>query len=110
MAMILVIGCASEEKSEPQAAGPSQEAGAKTDATAITPAAYEEVTLAVTGMVCGACQAKVQTALSEVPGVISTDISLADGKAVIKCEKGKAAVAQLTEAVTQAGFSAEATN
>jgi copper chaperone CopZ len=110
MAMILVIGCASEKKMESQTAEAPQEAGAKTDATAITPAAYEEITLSVDGMTCGACPAKVQSALIKLPGVISADVSLADGKAVVKREKGKAEVAQLTEAVKQAGFGAEATN
>lgn len=58
MAMILVIGCASEKKMEsktpetvqPTGAEKSQPTEAKTDATAKAPAAAEEITLAVTGM------------------------------------------------------------
>jgi copper chaperone CopZ len=53
----------------------------------------------------------VQSALTTVPGVISADVLQADGKAVVKLEKGKATAAQLTDAIEKAGFSAEtATN
>ncbi|MCZ6679783.1 MAG: heavy metal-associated domain-containing protein [Candidatus Poribacteria bacterium] len=48
----------------------------------------------------------MQSALAKVPGVISADVSLADGKAIVKLEKGKATIAQLTDAVKQAGFGA----
>ena len=50
MAMILVIGCASEKKMESTATEAAQPTEAKTDATAKAPAAAEEITLAVTGM------------------------------------------------------------
>lgn len=52
----------------------------------------------------------MQSALTQVPGVISADVSQAEGKAVVKCETGKASVTQLTDAVKQAGFGAEATD
>ena len=53
----------------------------------------------------------MRAALTNVPGVISADVSQADGKAMVKLEKGKATTAQLTDAVKGAGFSAEtATN
>ena len=49
----------------------------------------------------------MQSALKEVPGVISADVSLSDEKAVVKYEKGKTTAAQLTDAVKKAGFSAK---
>jgi len=52
----------------------------------------------------------VQSALTQVPGVISADVSLSDSKAVVKLEKGKATTTQLTDAVKGAGFSATAAN
>ena len=52
----------------------------------------------------------MQSALSKVPGVLDANVSWQDGKAMVKLEKGKATIAQLTEAVKQAGFSAEAMN
>ena len=73
-------------------------------------AAAKEITLAVSGLTWGACVAKVQSALTQVPGVISADVSQAEGKAVVQCETGKASITQLTDAVKQAGFGAEATD
>ena len=108
--MILVIGCASEKKMESTATEAAQPTSAKTDATASAPAAAEQITLAVTGMTWGACVSKVQSALTQVPGVISADVSLSDSKAVVKLEKGKATTTQLTDAVKGAGFSATAAN
>ena len=42
----------------------------------IRPEAQEEFVLDVTGMSCGACVAKVQSALSRVSGVIGAEVSL----------------------------------
>jgi copper chaperone CopZ len=106
VAIVLMIGCTSEKQVEQT----GQAASTKASAPAITTTAYQEVTLNVTGMTCGGCQTKVQSALANVPGVISADVSHADGKAVVKLEKGKATDAQLTDAVKQAGFSAQTTN
>ena len=50
MAMILIIGCASEKKMDSKATETSQQPVEKVDTTAQAPAAAEEVTLAVTGM------------------------------------------------------------
>ena len=53
----------------------------------------------------------MRSALTKVPGVISADITQADGKAIVKLEKGKATASQLTDAIGKAGFSAKtATN
>jgi hypothetical protein len=43
--------------------------------------------------------------------VISADVTQADGKAIVKLEKGKANADQLADAIGKAGFSAKtATN
>lgn len=53
----------------------------------------------------------MRSALTKVPGVISADVTQADGKAIVKLEKGKATADQLADAVVKAGFSAKtATN
>jgi copper chaperone CopZ len=53
----------------------------------------------------------VQSALTRIPGVISADVTQADGKAIVKLEKGKTTAVQLADAVEKAGFSAKtATN
>ena len=50
----------------------------------------------------------MRSALKNVPGVISADITQADGKAIVKLEKGKTTAAQLADAVTKAGFNTKA--
>ncbi|HIO48829.1 TPA: hypothetical protein EYN23_15955 [Candidatus Poribacteria bacterium] len=102
----LMVGCASqktevaEESAVPESAVPvTKESAAPTAPTAT------EVSLAVTGMTCGACVAKVQGALANIDGVINAAVSM-PGSAVVKVNE-KVTVAQLTEAVTGAGFSAK---
>lgn len=50
----------------------------------------------------------MRSALTKVPGVISADVTQADGKAIVKLEKGKATAAQLADVVTKAGYNAKA--
>lgn len=50
----------------------------------------------------------MRSALTKVPGVISADVTQADGQAIVKMEKGKATAMQLADAVEKAGFSAKA--
>ena len=70
--------------------------------------AKEEFVLDVTGMSCGACVAKVQSALSRVSGVIGAEVSLETKSAVVNVEKGKITRADLIAAVKETGFSAAA--
>lgn len=50
----------------------------------------------------------MRSALTKVPGVISADVTQADGKAIVKLEKGKATADQLADIVTKAGYNAKA--
>ena len=84
------------------------ETAASTDMSEAAPVTYEQVTLNVDGMTWGGCVSQVRSALKNVPGVISADITQADGKAIVKLEKGKATAAQLADAVTKAGFNTKA--
>ena len=70
--------------------------------------AQEKFVLDVTGMSCGACVAKVQSALSRVSGVIGAEVSLEANNAVINVEKGKITRADLIAAIKETGFSAAA--
>ena len=70
--------------------------------------AKEEFVLEVTGMSCGACVAKVQSALSRVSGVLGAEVSLEAKNAVIYVEKGKITRADLIAAIKETGFSAAA--
>jgi P-type Cu+ transporter len=63
--------------------------------------------LSVKGMTCPACSAKVEHALTQVPGVTAAHVDLKSGQAgVVADEQIKSA--QLVDAVRKAGFEAEA--
>ncbi len=49
-------------------------------------AAQHEVRLAVDGLVCSVCAARVQSALERLPGVRSAECSLATGQAHVQLE------------------------
>ncbi len=63
----------------------------------------EVVHLEIEGMVCGACQAKVKTALSELPEVQEVEVSWESGGADVKVTKGSDHK-NLKKAVQEAGF------
>lgn len=65
------------------------------------------VILKVTGMTCGACANKVQTALEGCDGVQAVKVSTKAGRAVVKVAKGKSTSSEMIEAVKKAGFQAE---
>ena len=59
----------------------------------------------VTGMSCAACSARVEKAVSKVPGVTSCSVSLLTNSMGVE---GSAAEADIIKAVEQAGYSAQA--
>ena len=93
-------GCASQQT---EVAEKSEAPAAKESAAPV--AVAKEVSLAVTGMTWGACVAKVQDVLAKIDGVINAAVSMPDS-AVVKINEN-VTVAQLTEAVSGAGFSAK---
>ena len=66
--------------------------------------------LNVTGMTCGACTGSVTNALKAVVGVGDVNVSLATGEATVQYNERLTSSAQLTLAVTAAGFGVDATN
>ena len=66
------------------------------------------LTLAVTGMTCGHCQAKVAKALSGVEGVYAVDVDLALGMAHVDVADAKSGD-RLVAAVQAAGYRATVT-
>ena len=66
----------------------------------------EKITLKVEGMKVSCCAEKVQSALQKVPGVKTAEVSLERKEAVVEFEKGKVTLAQLIEAVKEAGYQA----
>ncbi len=65
-----------------------------------------EVQLAIRGMTCAACAARVQRKLDELPGVTAS-VNLATEKAMV-IAPASVTVQRLVEAVEQAGYSADA--
>ncbi len=67
--------------------------------------------LAVTGMTCASCAARVEKALRRVPGVASAEINLATERARVVWAQGSVGPGEedaLTRAVAQAGYGATA--
>ena len=58
-------------------------------------------TISIEGMMCGHCQARVEKALKEVPGVTEVTVSLENKNAVVT---GDASVEALKQAVVDAGY------
>ena len=65
---------------------------------------HDETRLAVQGMHCAGCAAKIDRALRNVPGVHDVRVDLQGGSAAIK---GEAPPETLTEAVRRVGYDAE---
>jgi len=66
-----------------------------------------QVKLAVSGMSCAACAAKVQKALASVPGVKQAQVDLGKQQAVVAVEAAKCDEQALVKAVEKAGYGAK---
>ncbi len=77
---------------------------------AVDEAGYEVPTetlrLAIEGMTCASCVARVEKALQQVPGVLTATVNLASESARIEFVPGAATSRTLIAAVEQAGYSA----
>jgi len=77
---------------------------------AVDEAGYEVPTetlqLAIEGMTCASCVARVEKALGEVPGVLRASVNLASESARVELVRGVAEPRALTNAVQAAGYSA----
>ncbi|MCX7682424.1 MAG: heavy metal translocating P-type ATPase [Anaerolineae bacterium] len=75
---------------------------------AVHQAGYEiptqTVTLAIGGMTCASCAARVERALSRVPGVIQAHVNLATEKATVMFVPGAADPGDLRTAIAEAGY------
>ncbi|WP_455019843.1 heavy-metal-associated domain-containing protein [Kingella denitrificans] len=66
------------------------------------------VTLNIDGMTCGGCVKSVTKVLNDLDGVHSATVSLENKNAQVEFDEGKIQIAQLVEAVEDAGFDARA--
>jgi Cu+-exporting ATPase len=76
---------------------------------ALSAAGYPALThrhrLDISGMTCGSCAARVESALSQVPGVITAQVNFADHTATVTSLEARSA--PLIDAVAAAGYEAE---
>lgn len=72
----------------------------------MTSAATTTATLAISGMTCAACVARLERVLSRRPGVISASVSLPAERAELAYDPTLITVADLIDAVEGAGFGA----
>ena len=66
------------------------------------------ITLNIDGMTCGGCVKSVTKVLNDLDGVHSATVSLKNKNAQVEFDEGKIQMAQLVEAVEDAGFDARA--
>lgn len=75
-------------------------------ATAGYPAVVDQVTLAITGMTCGGCAARVEKALAAAPAVTDVSVNLASETALVKFLAGATTPQAVAKASTDAGYPA----
>ena len=66
------------------------------------------ITLNIDGMTCGGCVKSVTKVLNGLDGVRSATVNLENKNAQVEFDEGKIQIAQLVEAVEDAGFDARA--
>jgi copper chaperone len=63
-----------------------------------------EMTIKVEGMSCGGCVRNLTGVLQALPGVAAADVSLEAGEARVRFDTEAVSLAQLRQAVEDAGF------
>jgi Cu+-exporting ATPase len=76
-------------------------------ATRLVTSNQDSISFPVTGMTCGACQARVQRALAAEPGVIDASVNLVTKSAAVRYDPVAVSPARLIEAVRATGYEAE---
>jgi Cu+-exporting ATPase len=71
------------------------------------PDTHASISFPVTGMTCAACQARVQRALSVVPGVADASVNLVTRSAAVQYNPSTVTPERLIEAVRATGYDAE---
>jgi copper chaperone len=67
----------------------------------------EKTLLNVSGMTCGNCVKKVETALNGLEGVEKAKVDLENASAKVKYDETKQSPESLSRAVTEAGYKSE---
>ncbi|MBE0405788.1 heavy-metal-associated domain-containing protein [Psychrobacter sp. AOP22-C1-22] len=64
----------------------------------------------IDGMTCGGCVASVHTATSEIDGVETISVDLADNLATVTFDDSKTSIEAIAAAIDEAGFDATVAN
>ncbi|MFZ1399324.1 MAG: heavy-metal-associated domain-containing protein [Candidatus Promineifilaceae bacterium] len=85
-----------------------QKADTFTLVTAVQDAGYnvvtEPATLFVGGMSCASCAFHVETALTDIPGVVTVDVNLQTGETVVTIADNEIGLNELYAAIQEAGY------
>jgi copper chaperone CopZ len=74
--------------------------------TTVNSDAVSDAIIAVEGMSCGACAARVKGTLKEIDGVAAVEVSLADRNVRVRYAKEKVTPERLAEAINKLGYKA----
>ncbi len=66
--------------------------------------ALEEVTIPVEGMTCASCVARVERALSKLPGVEQANVNLATEQAAVRFDPSVVGLVRMFQAIADAGY------
>ena len=64
----------------------------------------QTVTLGISGMTCSGCVRSVSKVLNTLDGVVKSEVSLDDRRAVVDYDPGELGVDQLKRAIEEAGY------
>ena len=64
----------------------------------------QTVTLGISGMTCSGCVRSVSKVLNALDGVVKSDVSLENRRAVVDYDPGKLGVDQMKRAIEEAGY------
>src|SRR3954454_9725907 len=77
-----------------------------TTAPTAAPSSTASCTLDISGMTCASCVGRVEKALNRVDGVTAAEVNLATEVATVRFDPASVGLAELTAAVTKAGYTA----
>ena len=108
------LGAASGDTSAKPVARPPQSIPATglvgIAATPITTTTTEKTELTITGMTCAGCVHTIEKRLNSVSGVSGAEVNLATGTAAVEFDPRATSIAQLRQAVEEAGYAARETS
>jgi Cu+-exporting ATPase len=72
----------------------------------VRPAAEAKLELAIAGMTCASCAARIEKVVSGLPGVVDVQVNLATESARVRFVSGEVSQRQLRETINKIGFTA----